>query len=89
MKKIKKQKAAIRQGLQVSLSRTPQGKKITKEMGISEILQEYPKAFEVFLKHNLPCVGCAAAHFENLEAIAREFNIDIDKLLKDLNKIAK
>jgi len=89
MKKIKKQKAAIRQGLQVSLSRTPQGKKITKEMGISEILQKYPKAFEVFLKYNLPCIGCAAAHFENIEAIAKEFNINIKKLLEDLNKATK
>ncbi len=80
MKKTKKKKI------------TPQrvrDRKITKEMGISEILKKYPKAFEVFLKHNLPCAGCAAAHFENLKAIAKEFNINIDKLLKDLNKIAK
>lgn len=58
-------------------------------MGISEILQKYPKAFEVFLKYNLPCIGCAAAHFENIEAIAKEFNIDIEKLLKDLNEAAR
>jgi len=80
MKKIKKRKTALQQG---------QVEKITKDMGISEIIQKYPKAFEVFLKYNLPCIGCAAAHFENIEAIAKEFNIDIDKLLKDLNKIAK
>jgi len=76
MKKIKKQQKSKRQ-------------KITKEMGISEILQKYPKAFEVFLKYNLPCIGCAAAHFENIEAIAKEFNIDIEKLLKDLNEAAR
>lgn len=88
MKETKKRKTTLRQA-RGNLLRQRQVEKITKEMGISEILQEYPKAFEVFLKHNLPCVGCAAAHFENLEAIAREFNIDIKKLLEDLNKAAK
>jgi hybrid cluster-associated redox disulfide protein len=98
MKKIKK--ATLRQAQGKSLRQAPaqrarlvplgrQGKKITKEMGISEILQRYPKTFEVFLNYNLPCVGCAAAHFENLEAIAKEFNIDIEKFLEDLNRAAK
>ncbi len=81
MKKIKKSSFAKGFG--------GQRQKITKNMGISEILQKYPEAFKVFLKYNLPCVGCAAAHFENLEAIAEEFNINIEKLLKDLNKAIK
>lgn len=63
--------------------------KITEGMAISEIIRKYPKTFEVFMKYNLPCVGCASAHFENIKAIADEFRIDVKKFIDDLNKIAK
>ena len=80
MKKNKKQN---------KISGKKQEKKITKEMGISEVIKKYPKVFEVFLKYNLPCIGCVASHFESIEAIAREFNIDIEKLIEDLNRAEK
>ena len=38
--------------------------KVTKEMGIIEIVQNYPQALEVFAKYGLGCIGCAAARFE-------------------------
>ena len=66
-----------------------QGRKITKEMSIFDVIEKYPETLEVFSKYNLPCIGCAAAHFENIEAIAKEFDIDIKKFLKDLNKAVK
>ncbi|MGN0018631.1 MAG: DUF1858 domain-containing protein [Candidatus Gastranaerophilaceae bacterium] len=61
--------------------------KITKEMGIMEIVQEYPETVEVFQKFGMGCIGCAAAHFENLEAGAKVHGIDIDAMVAAMNEI--
>ena len=37
--------------------------KITKEMGIIEVVQQYPQTLEVFQRYGLGCIGCAAARF--------------------------
>jgi len=64
----------------------PEEKKITKEMPITEIVQKYPETIEVFMKHGLHCIGCAAARFENLEQGATAHGIDIDVFVKELNE---
>ena len=61
--------------------------KITKEMGIMDIVQEHPETVEVFQKFGMGCIGCAAAHFENLEAGAKVHGIDIDAMVKEMNDI--
>ena len=59
--------------------------KITKEMGLIEIVQNYPETIEIFQKYGLGCIGCAAARFENLEAGAKVHGIDPDKIVEELN----
>lgn len=61
-------------------------KKITKEMGIQEIVEKHPEVVDVFFKHGLHCLGCAAARFETLEQGAGAHGIDVDKMVEDLNK---
>jgi len=63
--------------------------KITKEMSITEIVQKYPQSIDVFLKHGMGCLGCAAARFENLGQGAMAHGIDVDKLIADLNEAVK
>ena len=63
--------------------------KITKEMGIMEIIQENPNAIEIFQKYGLGCIGCAAARFENLEAGAKVHGIDVDAMVKEINELAE
>lgn len=58
---------------------------ITKDMGLLEIVQQYPETIEVFQRYGLGCLGCAAARFENLEAGAKVHGIDINKMVEDLN----
>ena len=58
---------------------------ITKEMPIGKIVMEHPETFEVFMKHGLHCIGCAAAHFENLEQGCGAHGIDVEIIVKDLN----
>lgn len=61
--------------------------KITKDMGLIEIVQAYPQTIEVFQRYGLGCIGCAAARFENLEAGAKVHGIDPDKMVEDLNAV--
>lgn len=58
---------------------------ITKDMGLLEIVQNYPETIEVFQRYGLGCLGCAAARFENLEAGAKVHGIDVEKMVEDLN----
>jgi len=60
--------------------------KITKNMSIVEIVQQYPETLQVFAKHGLGCVGCAAARFENLEAGAKVHGLDVNNFVEELNE---
>ena len=61
--------------------------KVTKDMGILDIVQQYPQAVEVFQKYGMGCLGCAAARFENLEAGARVHGFDPDQMCDDINAL--
>ena len=61
--------------------------KVTKEMGIIEIVQNYPQALEVFAKYGLGCIGCAAARFENLEACAKVHGVDPEQMVAEINAL--
>lgn len=63
--------------------------KVTKEMNIIDIVQNYPESIEVFQKYGLGCIGCAAARFENLEAGARVHGFDPDAMVADINALLK
>jgi len=61
--------------------------KITKDMGIMDIVTKYPETLEVFAKYGMGCIGCAAARFENLEAGAKVHGIDINEMVDSMNAI--
>ena len=58
---------------------------ITKEMGIMDIVTAHPETMEVFAQFGMGCIGCAAAHFENLEAGAKVHGIDVDAMVQAMN----
>lgn len=61
--------------------------KITKEMGILEIVQQFPESAEIFRKYGLGCLGCAAARFENLEAGAKVHGFNPDDMVAEINAL--
>ena len=63
--------------------------KITKDMGIMDIVTQYPETLEVFGTFGMGCIGCAAARFENLEAGAKVHGIDVDEMVKAMNEIVE
>jgi len=60
---------------------------VTKEMGIIDIVQQFPQSLEVFAKYGLGCIGCAAARFENLEAGAKVHGVDPDVMVAEINAL--
>ena len=61
--------------------------KVTKDMGILDIVQQYPESVQIFQKYGMGCLGCAAARFENLEAGARVHGFDPDQMCDDINAL--
>ncbi|GAI14939.1 unnamed protein product [marine sediment metagenome] len=66
--------------------------KITKDTTLAEVLK-YPEAEKILARHNLPCLNCPFAKLEmdNLKIgqVCQMYNINIDKLLKELNEKLK
>lgn len=65
----------------------PEDSKITKDMIIEEVVNQYPQTVPVFLMHGLHCVGCHVSLWESIEQGALAHGIDIDPLMEDLNKV--
>jgi len=63
--------------------------KVIKEMTINEIFKKYPKTVAVFMGYGLHCVGCPLAQSETIEELAQANQVDLKKLLEDLNKATK
>lgn len=61
---------------------------ITKDMSITEAVSSCPETARVFMEFGMGCLGCAAAHFENIEQGAIVHGIDVDALVKALNQVA-
>lgn len=63
--------------------------KITKEMTIEEVIKKYPRSAFVFIDYGLHCVGCPMAEPETIEEAAKLHRINLEKFLKDLNKVVR
>lgn len=68
------------------------GNKITKDTILSKILK-HPQANKILEKHNLPCLHCPMASQEmgmlKIGQVAKAYGINLDNLLKELNKIMR
>ena len=66
--------------------------KVTKNTTLAEILK-LERAEKILAKYNLPCLSCpfAKLEMENLKIgqICALYKINLEKLLKDLNKALK
>ena len=60
---------------------------ITKDMSIMEVVTNYPDTVPVFMQSGMGCIGCAAAHFENIEQGALAHGIDVDELITALKYV--
>lgn len=59
---------------------------ISPDTLISEIVTKHPGAEQVFGAHGLPCAGCHVSTRETVRGGAAVHNLDLDRLLDDLQK---
>ena len=59
---------------------------VTKDTVIGEIINKHPEAIEVMLNHGMHCIGCHVATWETVEQAASSHGIDVEELLKKINK---
>ena len=60
--------------------------KITKDTIIGDLVNKNPELGSIFVKHGLGCVGCAFASQETIEQGSNSHGLNVESLLKDLNK---
>lgn len=59
--------------------------KITKDMLIGEVLDQYPDLAEYFFEIGMHCLGCPHSRGESIEQACEVHGTDVDALLEKLN----
>lgn len=59
------------------------------DMMIAEVVTHHPETMPVFFKHGMTCFGCPMALQETVEQGAQAHGIDLEDMLKELNKAVK
>lgn len=60
--------------------------RVTRDTLIGDVIKNDPKAVGILTEHGMQCVGCHVATWETVEQAASEHGVDIDALLKQLNR---
>lgn len=59
---------------------------INKNMTIGEILEIAPEKAEILMNIGMHCLGCPASQAETLEEACEVHGIDVEEVLKEINK---
>lgn len=57
-----------------------------KDTKIGEIIEKAPEKAEILLQAGMHCLGCPASQEETLEEACMVHGIDVEELVKELNK---
>ena len=60
--------------------------KFSKDTKIGELLEVAPEKAEILLQAGMHCLGCPAAQEETLEEACAVHGINVEELIKHLNK---
>ena len=60
---------------------------ITAEMSINEVVAKYPQTIKVFFRHGMQCTGCYICGFHSIAESAKQWGVELEPLLKDLNDV--
>jgi hybrid cluster-associated redox disulfide protein len=55
---------------------------------VEQVLQKWPQAFSIFMKNKTKCPGCLMQHFCTLKDVAETYQIPLDKLMVEIEKMS-
>jgi hybrid cluster-associated redox disulfide protein len=62
---------------------------ITGDILMGELISRYPQVTSVLMERGFHCIGCAISPYESLESGTAVHGLELESLLKDLNKLVK
>lgn len=60
---------------------------IPLDTSVAELLDKWPQAAPVLFKHHMACIGCYMSAFDTLSDIARNYTIDPDQLVREIEQV--
>jgi hybrid cluster-associated redox disulfide protein len=63
-------------------------RKIDSHLTVSEVLQNWPQTFSVFMKHKTKCVGCFMQQFCTLKDVAETYQIPLQELILEIENVS-
>jgi hybrid cluster-associated redox disulfide protein len=61
---------------------------IHTDLKVGEVLQKWPGAFSVFMQNKTKCPGCFMQHFCTLKDVAETYEISLEEIIRDLERVA-
>jgi hypothetical protein len=61
---------------------------ISTNLTVDEVLQSWPNAFSVFMKHKTKCPGCFLQHFCTLKDVAETYQISSQGIIDEIAGVA-
>ena len=62
--------------------------KIELQLTVDKLLQRWPQAFSVFMKHKTKCVGCFMQQFCTLKDVTETYQLSLEKLIEELRNVS-
>jgi hybrid cluster-associated redox disulfide protein len=59
------------------------------QITVDKVLQNWPRAFSVFMKHKTKCVGCFMQQFCTLKDVAATYQISAEKLKEEIIHVSE
>ena len=61
---------------------------IDLQLTVDKVMQQWPQAFSVFMKHKTKCPGCHMQQFCTLDDVARTYDLSLETLIVEIKKIS-
>lgn len=61
---------------------------IDLQLTVDKVLQRWPQAFSVFMKHKTKCVGCFMQPFCTLKEVADTYQLSLEQLIAELKDVS-
>jgi hybrid cluster-associated redox disulfide protein len=59
------------------------------QVTVDKVLQNWPRAFSVFMKNKTKCPGCFMQQFCTLKDVAETYQISVEKLMEEIINVSQ